>query len=126
MEKKKKLCDCGKMAVYLYIPGYAGGGNPFVCDDCISSVDSIGCSCNWRHYDVNAYHPPLDKPELPEGVEGKDWKWVEHPGDDYWTEIKKEEGIWQYIDERGRPYPCCEYEYDKEGFDEEDLEEDFE
>ena len=28
-------------------------------------------------------------------------------------EIKKEEGVWQYLDERGRPYPCCEYEYEK-------------
>jgi len=46
-----------------------------------------------------------------------DWAWVEHPGDEYMDEIKKEEGFWINLDERGRPYPCCEYDYDEEGFD---------
>jgi hypothetical protein len=32
-------------------------------------------------------------------------------------EITKEDGYWLNLDERGRPYPCVEYEYDEDGFD---------
>jgi hypothetical protein len=80
----------------------------YLCDNCISSSDSDykGCSCNWNYIDVNAYYPPLDNPELPEGEEGINWKWVE------------KDICWQNIDEKGRPYPCCEYEYSEFGWDE--------
>lgn len=120
---KKSKCDCGKMAVYVYMPGFSSGANPYFCEDCISSPNDIGCSCNWHHTDVNAYHPPLENPELPEGIEGKDWRWVEHPGDDHMSKITKDDGIWLYLDDRGRPYPCVEYFYDEDGFDETDEEE---
>lgn len=102
----KKLCDCGKIATWVYAPTYTGkginGDNPYSCDDCVPR----GCSCNNYHTDINAYHPPLDSPELPEGEEGKDWKWVD---------INK--GEWTNIDEKGREYPCCEFFYDEEGWD---------
>lgn len=104
----KRLCDCGSVAQWLYMPSSERNFNPYVCDDCISSVDDQGCSCNWYYTDVNAYHPPLDNPELPEGVEGKDWCWVPS---------HKDQGAWQYLDEKGRPYPCCEYWYNDEGFE---------
>lgn len=104
----KHLCDCGKIAVYCYMPASERDFNPYVCDDCITSADSEGCSCNWHYSNINAYHPPLDNPELPEGEEGKDWCWVPS---------QKENGGWQYIDEKGRPYPCCEYDFDEEGYD---------
>lgn len=104
----KHLCDCQKMAQWLYMPSSERDFNPYVCDDCISSTEDVGCSCNWYYTDVNAYHPPLDEPEIPEGIEGKDWRWIpEH----------KESGAWQYLDEKGRPYPCCEYDYDEDGYD---------
>ena len=119
----KAKCGCGQIAVWVYMPGFSGGANPYFCDDCVSSQDDIGCSCNWRHTNVNAYHPPIDNPELPDGIENKDWRWVEHPGDEYMKKITKDDGIWQYLDERGRPYPCVEYDYDKDGFDETDEEE---
>ena len=113
----KELCDCGKMALWVYAHGFSSGGNPYFCDDCISSPDDIGCSCNWHHVDINTYHPPLDEPEIPEGVEGVDWRWVEHPCDEYMDKITKESGVWQSLDERGRPYPCVEYDYSEDGFD---------
>ena len=31
--------------------------------------------------------------------------------------ISKDDGYWVTLDERGRPYPCVEYEYSEEGFD---------
>ena len=98
----KELCDCGKVAVWGYVPGYSEGGNSYSCDDCVSR----GCDCNHRYVDVNSYHPPLDNPDLPEGVEGEDWKWLD-----------VEKTHWCHIDEQGREYPCVEYWYDEEGWD---------
>lgn len=118
---KYHKCDCGKKAVWVYMPGYAGNANSFHCDDCIIDPDNkIGCSCNWR-YGKEQEGLPID---LPEGVEGVDWAWVEHPGDEHVDKITKEDdGYWQYLDERGRPYPCAEYDYDEEGFEFTDEEE---
>lgn len=98
-----ELCKCGKKSVWVYLPGYSSGESPFHCEDCVPR----GCSCNHRYVDVNAYHPPLDEPDIPDGVEGIDWKWVD---------LGK---IWCYIDELGREYPCVEYDYEPEGFEEE-------
>ena len=105
----KDLCDCGKIAVWCYLPGYSDGGNPNSCDDCVPR----GCECNHRHVDPNAYHPPLDKPDLPteqDGIEGKDWKWLD------------EDAEWTQIDGKGREYPCCEYTYSEDGWDKEEHE----
>ena len=112
---KYQKCDCGKKAVWVYMPGYSGNANPYHCDDCVVDPDNkIGCSCNWR-YSKEQEGLPVD---LPEGVEGVDWAWVEHPGDEYMDKITKEDdGYWQYLDERGRPYPCAEYDYDEDGFE---------
>jgi hypothetical protein len=118
----KALCDCGAMAVYVYMPGFSNGSNPYFCDDCIISTDDIGCSCNWRHTDVGAYHPPINNPEIPEGVEGVDWRWVEFEGNERMKKITKEDGIWIYLDDKGRPYPCVEYFYDSDGFGDDDEE----
>jgi hypothetical protein len=97
----KELCDCGKVATWCYTPGYSSGDNPYSCDDCVNR----GCSCNHRYVDVNAYHPPLDNPDYPEGKEGEDWKWIE------------KDKIWTHIDEKGREYPCVEYFYEEEGWE---------
>jgi hypothetical protein len=97
----KKLCDCGKVAIWVYAPTSENKGNPYYCDDCVHR----GCSCNNHYTNVNAYHPPLDSPELPEGEEGKDWKWIDINS-----------GEWTNIDDQGREYPCCEYFYDEEGW----------
>lgn len=99
----KELCDCGKIAVWVYMPGYSEGGNPYHCEDCVPR----GCSCNHRSVDVNAYHPPLEEPDFPDGEEGIDWKWIEP------------NKTWCYIDDEGREYPCCEYDYDAPGFEKE-------
>ena len=102
------------MAVWLYMPGYSGGGNPFSCDECVvSPEDKNGCSCNWN------YAKPQDglPTDLPEGIEGKDWRWVVSEEDEGMGVITKEDGYWVNLDEKGRPYPCVEYEYSEEGFD---------
>ena len=97
----KEQCNCGQVATWVYGPGYRNGDSPFFCDDCVPRE----CQCNHRYVDVNAYDPPLDQPEMPWGVENKDWKWIE---------IDK---VWEYIDDNGKPYPCVEFEYDSNGFE---------
>lgn len=93
MIKEKELCDCGKVAIWLYMPGYSGGGNSFSCDDCVPR----GCTCNQRYVESRGM-PTLE--DLP-------IKWIE------------EGKIWCHVDEKGREYPCCEYEYEEDGFDKE-------
>jgi hypothetical protein len=101
----KELCDCGKVSVWVYMPGYSNGGNSYSCDDCVHR----GCSCNYRYVNVNAYHPPLDNPDLPEGIESQDWKWLD-----------EEKTHWCHIDEKGREYPCAEYAYSEDGWETEE------
>lgn len=93
----KELCYCGKMATWIYMPGFGNGSSPFVCDDCVGR----GCSCNNHHIDE-------DFLELPEGEENIDWKWVYQ---------EEKHSAWTYLDENKREYPCCEYFYEKEGFE---------
>jgi hypothetical protein len=103
--EEKEICDCGKMATWCYLPGYGGGSSPYSCEDCVNR----GCDCNHNYVDPDGYHPPLDKPYLPEESDGRedvDWMWVDD-----------EKNAWCYIDEKGRPYPCCEYHHEAEGFD---------
>lgn len=100
--KEKILCDCGKLAVWCYVPGYRDGSSPYVCDDCVNRE----CECGHRYIDPHSYDPPLESEDHPIGIEGVDWIWVSY-----------EKKAWQKIDEKGRPYPCCEYHYDQDGFD---------
>jgi len=99
-------CDCGKTAVYTYMPASDSSENPYYCDDCISDENNDGCSCNWHWIGTNASVEDAWEIELPEGVEGKDWRWVND---------KKE--YWISLDDRGRPYPCCEFDYDENGYE---------
>ena len=72
----RELCNCGKVAVWDYMPGYSSGSNPYSCDDCVPR----GCSCNHRYVEVSSYEPPLVNPDLPvdyDCEEGIYWKWIE-------------------------------------------------
>ena len=111
----KEYCDCGQPAKWCYAPGYSSGSNPYSCDDCITTVDSMGCSCNWERAEG-------EFAVVPEGIEGKDWKWVVKAGDEYLGPVTLEDKMWVSLDPKGRPWPCCEYDYDMDenNFDYED------
>lgn len=81
----EELCDCGKPATWVYMPGHENSSNLY-CDDCVPR----GCSCNQEHTD---YKHSLDLPS-----NSKKYKWID-----------KEEGIWEPVDDQGRLYPCCEF-----------------
>jgi hypothetical protein len=105
MNINKDLCDCGAIAVWSYGPGFSNGDNSNFCEDCVPR----GCSCNHKYVSVDSYQPPLEDPYLPEGDEGKDWKWLD-----------EKKTHWCYIDEKGREYPCSEFFYDEDGWDNEE------
>jgi hypothetical protein len=71
--------------------------DPFYCEECVPR----GCECNNRYVkeEENPDNPPSELSEF------NKWKWI-IPGK-----------VWCYIDEEGREYPCCEFDYEKEGWD---------
>jgi len=92
-----ELCTCGKRAVWCYLPGYSSGSSPYFCDECVHR----GCSCNHRYVKDKLFK----EGDIPEGEEGKDWIWVE------------EGSVWTSIDDKGREWPCEEYDYDPDGYE---------
>jgi hypothetical protein len=88
----KEICKCGNMAVWTYLPGDSS-----YCDSCVPR----GCDCNVRH--VEDYGETESEHD---GEEDKGWRWIV-PGK-----------IWERIDDNGRRFPCCEYMYDEDGFEE--------
>ena len=82
-----EYCDCGRKSVWVYMPG--GDYNHHYCDNCVPR----GCSCNVEY--LSEEYPTDPPTPEPDGT----WKWVE-------------DGVcWEYIDDKGRSYPCCEYDY---------------
>lgn len=105
--------DCQNDAHWIYMPGYSDGGSSFRCDEHVSR----GCSCNT--YCVNEEYRPI--PEADE-IEGVHWEWIKAGDERLGIIIKDEKTYWRYIDELGRPYPCCEYSYEDRGFYTEEYE----
>lgn len=114
----KELCDCGKIAVWLYSPGYSNDDNPFYCDDCVTSVDDEPCSCNLYS---------IIEDGKPKGIENVDFKWYDLRNHPYYKanpnkfdilpEDEKYHNYYYTLDEKKRPYPCCEFSYSEDGFD---------
>ena len=106
----KYLCWKCKVntAEWVYMPGYAGKvqGEEYFCDDCISSPEDNGCSCNWHYAGIGASAECQWEVTQPKGVQGVNWRWID-----------ENEKSWINLDEKGRPFPCCEFDYEKGGFD---------
>ena len=104
----KYLCKCGQIAEWVYMPGFSGKKEEenYFCDDCISSTEDEGCSCNYHYADKGSNAEEDWEIDKPKGVENKDWRWID-----------KKQKSWIHLDEKGRPYPCCEYDFEKDGFD---------
>jgi hypothetical protein len=107
MSKHKHKCECGKLAVYFYMPVTEHGDNHYYCEDCVPVNEEIGCSCNW-HYCKDG--------EQPIGVENVDWKWVVKEADEHISEITKDEKIFINLNEDKKPYPCSEFDYSSDGY----------
>ena len=91
----KHLCECGQEAVWCLMSGYG-----YYCDNCVLR----GCTCNNRYVQEDGKYCGMEGEEgFPE--DATSWKWLE------------EGKIWCSVDEQGREWPCCEYDYDKEGYE---------
>jgi hypothetical protein len=97
----KEYCDCGKLATWCYMPGYSSGESSYSCDECVPR----GCDCNHIYCKGSAHDPPLEHEQCPEGDESSNWKWIE------------KDIIWTHIDDKGREYPCAEYDWDPDGYE---------
>lgn len=111
----REKCSCNKIATYYYAPSYEGKKEEqnYYCEDCVPR----GCGCNYHHSKPEDFHPPLDEGEKPEGIEGKDWKWVEIPEREGVAATTKEDGLFVYLDVKGREYPCCEFMWSEDGWE---------
>lgn len=107
--RKKKCCQCGKMATWYYVPGRSVGN--FYCDDCVPR----GCTCNirnlkyestctWEGINPIVYYSEKDLCD----------------GDGYpkhCTLERKEDSVaFEILDDDGRRFPCVEYEFNGNGF----------
>lgn len=70
-------------------------GDAYYCENCVPR----GCGCQIEY--VNEEFPNSPDNNL------INWKWIE------------KDVCWCYIDEEGRQFPCAEYSYDKQGFENE-------
>ena len=107
--RKKKCCQCGKMATWFYVPG-RGVGN-FYCDDCVPR----GCTCHIRNLNYEStcvwegINPIVYYSENDLG-----------DGDSYpkhcSLERKEDSVAFEILDEDGRRFPCVEYDFNSDGF----------
>lgn len=89
----KELCECGKIAVWLYMPGYSSDSHPFHCEDCVPR----GCECTLIYC--------KDYEDYPIGKEDVDFRWIE------------KDVCWVDLDEKQREHPCAEYGFEPDGFE---------
>lgn len=146
--KSKYPCiECGKEAKWLYMPGDEESSleDGFYCDDCVSR----GCSCNEESLYFNDEHE--DKEELFSQAKSlrerintysyiminygkkehccgkeletiKDIKLIRNIVNNVTCEQLRH-FTFKPLDEKGREYPCCEFEYSENGFLKSDFEE---
>lgn len=114
--RNAKCCECDKMAVWINMAA-SREENLFYCDDHVPR----GCTCNLCDIDFDG---------IPEKDENLLW-WTKEDYEKNFRNCTTEKEIeelattkrqvnsffYEYLDEKGRRYPCCEYEYDEDGFD---------
>lgn len=98
----KELCECGKVAQWIYMPG----SSQYYCDNCVSR----GCNCNHEHvYNNDLQEESADITTNLPTEDDIPFKWIE--------DGKK----WTRVDSQGREYPCVEYVYCEDGFEKEEY-----
>lgn len=101
---KVKCNICNKeIATWLYMPS----GDCY-CDNCVPR----GCSCNV--YSFTEF--PLEKEE------NRNYIYWNSDLTKYTKELTTDSAYYEIVDEKYRRFPCCEYDYDENGFDEDEFE----
>ncbi len=90
-----EICDCGEIATWLYMPSSESKEHPFYCDKCVPR----GCSCN--NTSLEEDYAQLEIENYKKNKQN----------------YKIENGEIIPLDSLGRELPCCEYDYDEDGFE---------
>lgn len=95
----KRLCSkCyNKMATWCYLPD-----DTYYCDDCVPR----GCNCRLH--------------EITDNITPKSNQRVLYWDETMTTSTKEKQPnqrFFEYVDEKWRRYPCCEFIFDEIGFD---------
>lgn len=103
---KIKCSKCDKIATWCYIPNCnEKTSEGFYCNDCVPR----GCSCNL--YDIEHDGEPNNESKV--GYYSKD--------DSTFSQMRLNRDsnsyYYEYLDEQGRRFPCCEYIEDEDGFE---------
>lgn len=105
---KVKCCECNKIAVWSYMPHCNEKTlEGFYCDDCVPR----GCTCNV--YALEEFDITDKKCNI--GFYDKN---ESHFNDENMYNEKQDTSFYfEYLDEKGRRFPCCEYDYCEDGYD---------
>jgi len=100
--REKYKCKCGSLAVWDYMPSYEGKKKEdrYYCDECVPR----GCSCHYNSINPEHYAPYDPNFSIKPTKNDEPIKWI----DEY---------TWTNLDEKNREYPCCEFCYEKDGFE---------
>lgn len=107
MKKRYKKCSCcNKIATWIYMP--SGDGKRWYCDDCVPR----GCTCNL--HDLNFNGNPNEKTKtIWWSKDAYDKQWKEDDTVSLESLATKERMpdsfYYEYVDEKGRRSPCCEF-----------------
>ena len=95
---------CNRTATWCYLP--SGGGRYMYCDEHVPR----GCSCN--NYDIQFDGEPDESKGAVAWwpIDDIDFNVIN-------TERHNDSYHYQYLDNKGRVEPCCEYDYDPDGIE---------
>lgn len=107
MNNKIKCSECDNIAQWCYLPNCNDETlKGFYCDKCVPR----GCTCNL--YDFETCGEP-DK----ENVVFYDKNTTDFNEKTYYRNKKDTSFYYEYLDENGKRFPCCEYDYSEDGFE---------
>lgn len=115
-KKKHRCCHCKNEAKWIVMSS-SKGEYSFYCDECVPR----GCTCNLCDLEFDG-EPPKDANVI--------W-WTKADYENNFTKCATEEELlllstktrqpdsffYEYLDEKGRREPCCEIEYEEDGFE---------
>lgn len=99
--RKKKCSHCENDAVWFYMPSSNGMVN--FCDECVPR----GCTCNVHN--IEEFVNPTESNIM----------WWNNDANTYinGSLLKTSKSFYfEQLDEKGRRFPCCEYDYDENGW----------
>lgn len=108
MNDKIKCSECDNIAQWCYLPNCdVETLKGFYCDECVPR----GCTCNILDFEL--FGEPDENKNV--GFYDKDEKNFDEK--DMYKERKDSTFYYEYLDEKCRRFPCCEYDYSEDGFE---------